>query len=123
MCRRNRKSAGHTQPHTHRMRCANNVRPVSVYIPSMRRFLLTSALLVTLLPACGSSSSKTADSSTSTSSAHGTTATTQPNVYAKDGANQFVDATRNVPYRLYVPNSDETSMMVVDPSTQKVIDT
>lgn len=87
----------------------------------MRRFLTVLAL-ATLLPACGGSSSKS-ESSTPTSSKGGTTATTQLNVYAKDGANQFVDATRNVPYRIYVPNSDETSMMVIDPGTQKVIDT
>ena len=44
-------------------------------------------------------------------------------VYAHDGVGMFTAATRNVPYRIYVPNHGDGTVSVIDPNTKKVIDT
>ena len=44
-------------------------------------------------------------------------------VYANDGVGMFTDVTRNVPYRIYVPNHGSGSISVIDPKTFQVIDT
>jgi YVTN family beta-propeller protein len=84
----------------------------------MKRLLIGLFAVVLIAAGCGSSKSASQPHTTAPPATK-----TSTNVYANDGANHFVAATKNVPYRLYVPNSDEHSMMVVDPNTQKVIDT
>lgn len=42
-------------------------------------------------------------------------------VYQHTGVNAFVAATRNVPYRLYVPESAGTGVDVIDPVTMRVV--
>jgi YVTN family beta-propeller protein len=43
------------------------------------------------------------------------------NIYADAGANMLNAATRNVPYRIYVPNSGASSVAVIDPRTMSVV--
>jgi YVTN family beta-propeller protein len=43
------------------------------------------------------------------------------NIYADDGAGMLSPAARGVPYRVYVPNSEGSSVTVIDPSTYQVI--
>jgi YVTN family beta-propeller protein len=83
------------------------------------RHLALTTLLLTFAAGCGATTHQS-------SSAAKTTTSTQPpplNVYANDGANHFVAATQNVPARIYVPNSDGTTLSVIDPATDKVINT
>jgi YVTN family beta-propeller protein len=44
------------------------------------------------------------------------------NVYAADGAGMLSPAVEGALYRVYVPNSDDSSVDVVDPTTRKVVD-
>ncbi|MBV9663387.1 MAG: YncE family protein [Actinobacteria bacterium] len=44
------------------------------------------------------------------------------NIYAATGVGDFAAATKDVPYRIYVPNSDGSSVDVINPETYKVID-
>jgi len=44
------------------------------------------------------------------------------NVYAHDGAGMLSDAVKGDLYRVYVPNSDDSSVDVIDPTTRKVVD-
>jgi YVTN family beta-propeller protein len=50
-------------------------------------------------------------------------ATAIGDIYAHDGVGMFTDVTRNVPYRIYVPNHGSGTISVIDPATFKVIDT
>jgi YVTN family beta-propeller protein len=43
------------------------------------------------------------------------------NIYADAGANMLSRAVRHVPYRIYVPNSEGSSVTVIDPRTKSVI--
>lgn len=88
-----------------------------------RLLALASAALISVVAGCGTSSDQASDAGTTApTTSLAPTTTAAPNVYAKAGANALVDATRDVPYRLYVPNSDESSMMVIDPATNQVVD-
>ncbi len=100
--------------------------------------LLTASSLVSLA-ACGSSKSPAKSQSTPSPVASGgaatasatPTATATPlgnggaigDVYAHDQAGMLSAATRNVPYRLYVPNHGDGTVSVIDPVAKKVIDT
>jgi len=95
-----------------------------------RPALALMGLALALLPAlqaCGSSSHKPAASpgpSSSTAPAGQQSAAANPaGVYAADGANMLVAATKNVPPRIYVPNHGAGTISVIDPATMKVIDT
>ena len=44
------------------------------------------------------------------------------NIYAADGVGMFVPGTQGVPSHVYVPNSDDASVDVIDPTTFKVVD-
>lgn len=49
--------------------------------------------------------------------------TNQPgNIYAADGPTMLSPAVRNVPYRIYVPESGSSYVDVIDPYTYKVVD-
>ena len=82
-----------------------------------------------VLAACGGgdtratsrTSSTTAAHHTSTSAAGGSPSTTV-NIYAADGPNLLAPATRNMPYRVYVPESGGDHVDIIDPNTFKVID-
>jgi YVTN family beta-propeller protein len=43
------------------------------------------------------------------------------NIYADDGAGMLSPAVRGMPYRIYVPNSDGSTVTVIDPATYQVI--
>ena len=43
-------------------------------------------------------------------------------LYAADRPNQLSPAVKNVPSRIYVPNSESNSVDVIDPATFKIID-
>jgi YVTN family beta-propeller protein len=45
------------------------------------------------------------------------------NIYADAGVNMLSPAVRDVPYRIYVPDSGGSTVTVIDPATYKVIDT
>jgi YVTN family beta-propeller protein len=45
------------------------------------------------------------------------------NIYADAGANMLSPVVRGVPYRIYVPNSGESSVTVIDPATRRVVRT
>lgn len=45
------------------------------------------------------------------------------NIYANAGAGMFADAVRNALPRVYVPNSEDGTVSVIDPKTYQVIDT
>jgi YVTN family beta-propeller protein len=45
------------------------------------------------------------------------------NVYANTAPGMFQPATRDVPYRLYVPNHSDGTVSVIDPVAKKVVDT
>jgi len=45
------------------------------------------------------------------------------NIYAVAGANMLSPVVRGMPYRIYVPNSGESSVTVIDPRTYRVIAT
>lgn len=51
-----------------------------------------------------------------------TTAPAGTNIYAADGVGDLAPAARNVPYRIYVPESAGSSVDVIDPATYQVID-
>ena len=88
------------------------------------RLPLAGALAVTLVAtACSSSGSKHASSSTSTTGRTSTTASTASNVYANAGKGALAASVRDVPTRVYVPNSLSGTVSVIDPTTYKVIDT
>ncbi len=109
----------------------------------MKRSLAVGAVLVlsvSLTAACGSASTSGASKpspSVSTPAATSAPATTAPpaspavigngpaigDVYAHDGVGMFTAATRDVPYRIYVPNHGEGTVTVIDPVTKKVIET
>ncbi len=109
----------------------------------MKRSLPVGAVLVlsvSLTAACGSTSTSGASKPSPSVSSHATTsapATTAPpaspavigngpaigDVYAHDGAGMFTAATRNVPYRIYVPNHGEGTVTVIDPVAKKIIET
>ena len=42
-------------------------------------------------------------------------------VYAHDGVGMFTAATKNVPYRIYVPNHGDGTVSVIDPIAKKVL--
>ncbi len=44
-------------------------------------------------------------------------------IYAADGPNMLVAATRGVPSRVYVPNHGDGTITVIDPASKRVIDT
>jgi YVTN family beta-propeller protein len=82
-------------------------------------------VLVFLLAGCGSGQSRpAAPSSTSIPAGPqaGSTALGQNDVYAADRPNQLAPVVRNMPFRVYVPNSDSNTVDVIDPATFKVID-
>jgi YVTN family beta-propeller protein len=110
----------------------------------MKRSLAVGGVLVlmaSLTAACGSSGKPTAKASPSSSIAPSSAAVSTPassapaspavigngppigDVYAHDGVGMFTAATRNVPYRIYVPNHGEGTVTVIDPNTRKVIET
>jgi YVTN family beta-propeller protein len=118
----------------------------------MKRSLAAGAVLATALmgltAACGSSGKKaSADASPSASMSQQMStdpsmsmpATSAPpssaapavigsgpaigDVYSHDGVGMFTAATRNVPYRIYVPNHGDGTVSVIDPVAKKVIDT
>ncbi len=75
----------------------------------------------------GDSASQPAEAgSTSTlppsSAATSTTAATT-NVYADTGVGMLVDAVKEVPSRVYVPNGQSATVSVIDPATFQVVDT
>ena len=73
--------------------------------------------------ATGSSSTTTGDSSTSSTGSHqnGTTPTSV-DIYAADGPNMLSPVTKDMPYRVYVPESGGDHVDIIDPNTFKVID-
>jgi YVTN family beta-propeller protein len=97
------------------------------------------ALLISFTAACGSSGKPAAKASPSVSARSSpsvpatSAAPSSPavigngpaigDVYAHDGVGMFTSATRNVPYRLYVPNHGDGTVTVIDPNTKKVIET
>jgi DNA-binding beta-propeller fold protein YncE len=109
----------------------------------MKRSLAVGAVLVlsvSLTAACGSTRTSGASKPSPSVSTHAATsapATTAPpaspavigngpaigDVYAHDGVGMFTAATRNVPYRIYVPNHGEGTVTVIDPVTKKIIET
>lgn len=62
------------------------------------------------------------DSSTSTSAAASPGAPLSQNIYAADGAGMLSPTVKDALPRLYVPNSDESSVDVIDPETKRVVD-
>jgi len=98
------------------------------------------ALSIALAAACGSSGKPAAKASPSAATHHPSpsvpatsAAPSSPavigngpaigDVYAHDGVGMFTDATRGVPYRLYVPNHGDGTVTVIDPVAKKVIET
>jgi YVTN family beta-propeller protein len=92
--------------------------------PSSRILLVRLALLVAALccAAAACSSGKSASGPASSASPSAPTSAGQ-NVYAATGVGMFQPATRNVPYRIYVPNHGDGTVTVIDPVAKKVIDT
>ena len=82
-----------------------------------------------VLAACGGGDSRATSRTSSTTSAHHTSTSaaggspsTTVNIYAADGPNLLAPATRNMPYRVYVPESGGDHVDIIDPNTFKVID-
>jgi len=92
-----------------------------------KRFLVLATVAAAGLSACGGGSSPTPSVSRSVSSTtlpaggHGSTPTTV-NIYAADGPNMLSPVVKNMPYRIYVPESGGDHVDVIDPNTYKVID-
>jgi YVTN family beta-propeller protein len=68
----------------------------------------------------GASTTSSASSASTLAPAHGTAE--GGNVYAADGAGMLSPAVEGALYRVYVPNSDDSSVDVIDPSTRRVVD-
>ncbi len=85
----------------------------------MRRILCLLTVVLFVATACGGNAKMAHREDSVPAPATSST----KNIYANDSPNHFTESSRNAPYRLYVPNSDERSMMVVDPVSQKVVDT
>ena len=81
------------------------------------------------LSACGGGGGK-ADSGATTTTASNSSTTIRPgaststtvNIYAADGPNMLAPAVRDMPYRVYVPESGGDHVDVIDPNSYKVID-
>jgi len=93
---------------------------------SIRLPLLLGALTAaTVLPACGGSSAPEGR----TAPARGADATparaeaSASNVYAGTGPGNLAPATKGVPSRVYVPNSESDTVTVIDPRRRKVVRT
>jgi YVTN family beta-propeller protein len=94
--------------------------------------LLLSALLLVLLGACGGSSGSPSSGGARASSTSAAGSPDSPkslpvpplldphNVYAAAGAGMLAPAVRDVPERIYVPNSLSNTVSVIDPTTFKV---
>jgi YVTN family beta-propeller protein len=82
------------------------------------RVLAAATLALVSLAGC-SSGGKGA----STTTAVHTTSTTEAGVYAHAGSSDLAAALRDVPTRVYVPNSISGTVSVIDPTTYRVIDT
>jgi len=82
-----------------------------------RRTLVALVVGVALLGACSSSDDGTAPGTTAPRS------TTTTNVYRAAGAHGLAASLRDVPSRVYVPNSLSGTVTVIDPDTFAVIDT
>jgi YVTN family beta-propeller protein len=92
-----------------------------------RRMLLSAAILAAALAGCGGGGSVSQDGG----ERQRRTAAERPvearsgerevDVYAHTRAGMLTAATRNVPYRIYVPNGESDTVDVVDPKREKVV--
>ncbi|HUB31770.1 MAG TPA: cytochrome D1 domain-containing protein [Bryobacteraceae bacterium] len=101
----------------------------------MRYYLVLSLISLFFLAGCSSSQVSTANEGEGGSAARanpgvpvsadplpGMPPVTDPHdIYSSDRANDLNPAVRNFPPRVYVPNTESNSLVVIDPSTYKVI--
>ena len=89
------------------------------------RSLVTAAVTTVLLGALAACST-TSPAPRSAGAGTGGTSTTTPaaggNIYAAAGANLLSPTVRNMPYRVYVPESASSYVDVIDPATYRVVD-
>ena len=86
--------------------------------PSPNRRTAAGALLVLVAVVAAACGPPVRSRLTATRSAPGHSVT---NIYAHDGAGMLAPAVRNMPYRLYVPESAGTGVEVIDPVAMQVI--
>lgn len=87
--------------------------------------LITATALATAAASCGSTPRAATRAQPQTKAPLASSTTTTPpadNIYAADTVSNFAPATRDVPYRIYVPESGGSSVDVIDPATYHVID-
>ena len=101
----------------------------------MRYALVLSVLSLALLAGCSSSRGGTTATAEGAGVAHadpgvalasnplpGMPPVTDPHdIYAADRANQLAPEVRNYPTRVYVPNTESNTVVIIDPNTYKVI--
>ncbi|HET6794894.1 MAG TPA: YncE family protein [Acidimicrobiales bacterium] len=85
---------------------------------------LAAAALALILAGCATSSPSSGP--TTTTSRSTSTSPSSPNpahgIYSAAGTDMFAPAVRNMPYRIYVPESASSYVDVIDPTTDKVVD-
>ena len=89
------------------------------------RRLVAALLVMGLAAGCSSSggpASLPSGTTTGGSKSGTVSSSTSTNIYAAAGANMLSPVVRNMPYRIYVPESAASDVDVIDPTTYKVVD-